>query len=289
MLIVKAAPGVPFSIGRQGEHKVRTVVFDLSDWVKALGDGRAEVLFQRPRDSAPYPVPVEQDGGLVTWLVTKTDTDQPTRSPAFAKCEVRWYLEDALAKSEICAVSCYQALDAPGEIPDPPGQTWLDQALAAGVRAQEGAQRAENAAIHQPIIQDGTWWVWNPDTSEYEDTKTSASGSGGAADAVQYIKQELTKEEQAQARENIGAASAEEVNQLSNDKLDKTALPTAINDALAQAKASGEFDGAPGKDGEDGKDGHTPVKGTDYYTEADKAEMVDAVLAALPTWEGGSY
>ena len=63
-------------------------------------------------------------------------------------------------------------------------------------------------------------------------------------------------------------------------KLDSSALPTAINTALAQAKASGEFDGADGK---------TPVKGTDYYTEADKTEMVSRVLSALPTWNGGSY
>lgn len=32
--------------------------------------------------------------------------------------------------------------------------------------------------------------------------------------------------------------------------------------------------------------GETPVKGTDYYTEADKEEMVAAVLAALPTYDG---
>ena len=38
-----------------------------------------------------------------------------------------------------------------------------------------------------------------------------------------------------------------------------------------------------------GEDGYTPVKGKDYYTESDKAEMVQDVLAALPTWEGGSY
>ena len=39
----------------------------------------------------------------------------------------------------------------------------------------------------------------------------------------------------------------------------------------------------------DGADGYTPVKGTDYWTAADKAEMVSDVLAALPTWTGGSY
>lgn len=47
--------------------------------------------------------------------------------------------------------------------------------------------------------------------------------------------------------------------------------------------------GATGPQGEPGANGYTPVKGTDYWTAADKAEIVDDVLAALPTWTGGSY
>lgn len=166
------------------------------------------------------------------------------------------------------------------------------------------------------------------------------------------------------------------VSQLENDKgyltehqdisgkLNASELPAAINTALSQAKASGEFDGKNGQDGQDGytpqknvdyfdgkdgKDGSngkdgtsathswngttltitsasgtssanlkgdkgdtgskgdkgdtgskgdkgdkgdagkTPVKGTDYFTESDKQEMVSAVLAALPTAEGASF
>ena len=44
-----------------------------------------------------------------------------------------------------------------------------------------------------------------------------------------------------------------------------------------------------GNQGKPGTDGKTPVKGTDYWTAADKASMVSDVLAALPTWNGGSY
>lgn len=127
---------------------------------------------------------------------------------------------------------------------------------------------------------------------------------------VQYVEQALTKDQKTQARQNIGAAGSEEVSKLSADKLDANKLPEAVNDALAQAKASGEFDGAPGKDGEDGKDGYTPVKGVDYFdgaqgpagpagktpekgvdyfTDEDKSAMVSDVLAALPTWTGGAY
>ena len=60
-------------------------------------------------------------------------------------------------------------------------------------------------------------------------------------------------------------------------KLDATALPTAINTALAQAKASGEFDGA------DGADGKTPVAGVDYFTPADQEAIVQQVITALGT------
>ena len=35
-----------------------------------------------------------------------------------------------------------------------------------------------------------------------------------------------------------------------------------------------------------GASGYTPVKGTDYYTDEDKAEMVEAVIAALPVYNG---
>lgn len=58
------------------------------------------------------------------------------------------------------------------------------------------------------------------------------------------------------------------VDALSNSKLNASELPTAINTALAQAKASGEFDG---------KDGKTPVKGVDYWTDAEKESIVSQV------------
>ena len=51
-------------------------------------------------------------------------------------------------------------------------------------------------------------------------------------------------------------------------------ISNPINEALAQAKASGAFDGA---------DGNTPVRGTDYWTPADQEAIVQQVIAALGT------
>ena len=39
-------------------------------------------------------------------------------------------------------------------------------------------------------------------------------------------------------------------------------------------------------EGEKGNPGYNPVRGKDYYTEADKAEIVNSVLSALPVYGG---
>lgn len=58
---------------------------------------------------------------------------------------------------------------------------------------------------------------------------------------------------------------------MQSDYVSDEELPAAVEEALAQAKASGEFDG---------EDGHTPEKGVDYFTEEEKAEMVRQVWIA---------
>ena len=59
--------------------------------------------------------------------------------------------------------------------------------------------------------------------------------------------------------------------------IDAVQLNAAVAEALRLAKESGEFDGK------------TPVKGVDYFTEEDKAEIVSLVLAAMSEWNGGGY
>ena len=59
------------------------------------------------------------------------------------------------------------------------------------------------------------------------------------------------------------AADAKAAGDAIEKKLDKTALPTAVNYALAQAKASGEFDGAKGDKGDTGPEGPKGADGKD--------------------------
>lgn len=80
-------------------------------------------------------------------------------------------------------------------------------------------------------------------------------------------------------QKNKPSYTAQEVGALSAE-----ALPAAVNEALAQAKASGAFDGA---DGKDGQDGYTPVNGVDYFTPAEVEEIAEqaAEMVEVPTDE----
>lgn len=63
----------------------------------------------------------------------------------------------------------------------------------------------------------------------------------------------------------VGGKSQDDAEKL----VKESAIPEVIEDALAQAKASGEFDGKDGAPGAPGKDGYTPIKGVDYFDGAD--------------------
>ena len=79
--------------------------------------------------------------------------------------------------------------------------------------------------------------------------------------------------------------SMNELAQFAHTHDNKTVL-----DLISATDGKLQYNGSDvGLKGDKGDKGDTPVKGTDYWTEADKAEIVDDVLAALPTWTGGSY
>ena len=59
--------------------------------------------------------------------------------------------------------------------------------------------------------------------------------------------------------------------------------------ALKGPKGEKGDPGIQGPQGEPGTNGTAPVKGVDYYTEADKQEMVQLVLAAIPSAEEVNY
>ena len=80
----------------------------------------------------------------------------------------------------------------------------------------------------------------------------------------------------------IPSVSDDGVISWTNDKELPNPEPVNIKGVKGEKGDKGEA----GENGKDGADGYTPVKGKDYFTDSDKAEMVSSVIAALPVYDG---
>ena len=80
----------------------------------------------------------------------------------------------------------------------------------------------------------------------------------------------------------IPYVSADGVISWTNDK----GLPNPEPVNIKGVKGDKGDKGEAGENGKDGADGYTPVKGKDYFTDADKSEMVSSVISQLPVYDG---
>ena len=133
--------GAILPLGRQGEHGVRQVRFDLSYLIETFGEGTAILVHQRSQDLAPYIVPAVQDGDRLEWTVTDADTAYK----GFGKAEIRWTVGDDLAKTVTYKTSVQRSLTEQTEIPEPL-ESWYDQMLEQIGNSQEYAQQAAQSA-----------------------------------------------------------------------------------------------------------------------------------------------
>lgn len=89
----------------------------------------------------------------------------------FAVQAVQPFANNASASAAAAANSATQAASSAAAA--------AQSATAAGNSAESAAESAETAQQYSgkpPIIQNDTWWVWNAETGQYEDTGESARG-----------------------------------------------------------------------------------------------------------------
>ena len=148
---------------------------------------------------------------------------------------------------------------------------------AAIATVEDGADGKPGAAgadgITPTIGDNGNWYLGSTDTGKPSRGATGAPGKDGADGKP-------------------GAAGADGITPHIGDNGNwyigstDTGKPSR---GVAGAKGSDGANGKDGAQGEKGADGKTPVRGTDYWTVADKQEIVNDVLAALPDGTEVSY
>ena len=241
----------PIDLGRQGENLARTIDIDISAWRAEYGEGTVQLLHQRPGDSTPYPAAVEQAGDVVRWAITSADTARV----GYGAAQLLFFAAgDVLAKQCIYRTYVSPSLGQSAGEPPEAQQPWVERVLAEAAKVTGMTARAvELPAGAAPTADyaDGVLTIGIPlgDVSEEQVAQAVADYL-----AVHPIKESDPTVPDWAKQPNKPSYSADEVGAIA-----QTELQAAVDTALAQAKASGAFDGAPGSQGEQGPQGKTGV------------------------------
>ena len=146
------------------------------------------------------------------------------------------------------------------------GSTWTNLIAVADLKGADGKPGAAGADGVTPHIGDnGNWYVGSTDTGKPSRGATGAPGKDGTDG----------KPGAAGATGPAGVPGKDGHSPVvTATKSGKTTTISVDGAAIATVE-----DGAKG---DPGKTGKTPVRGTDYWTAADKQEIVNSVIAALP-------
>lgn len=176
-------------------------------------------------------------------------------------------------------------------------EEWLESLDGTRVSEQDLITAVAKYFNEHPITEaipghDGTTFTPYVD----EDGNLSWTNNGGVANPKTVnIKGEKGADGSPGIAGNDGKDGADGVN--CTHRWDGTTLFVTSASGTSAADLKGEA-GAKGEPGAAGKDGYTPVKGTDYYTEAERQELISDVVEALdeaPTdidlsaWNDGEF
>lgn len=127
-----------------------------------------------------------------------------------------------------------------------------------GVDGEDGSD-----GITPHIGGNGNWWIGSSDTGVKAEGKDGADGSNGSNGVD-------GKDGSDGVTPHIG---------------DNGNWWLGSSDTGVKAEGKDGIDGNNGSNGVDGEDGYTPVKGVDYFTEADISAIVEQVIDTLPNAE----
>lgn len=250
-------------IGKIKENLVTEVAFDCAD----LGDGSGAyaVVFQRPKDAAPYPVAFRAEWPSIVWVVQAADTAKA----GTGKVEVRWFGDgDQVGKSKTYMVRVTDGLPDPTEAPEA-WEGFMGQvarnAQAAQTAASEAKANADGAAASAGIAQDAAaeaekqaWASGDAANAAASAASAASSAQAGAETAGQNARAAAEAAETAQSGAEAAKLAAADSATAAAGSAEAAAQAAQKGENLYnQVKAdlaAGKLKGEKGEKGDPGKD-----------------------------------
>ena len=302
-------------LGRVRENRATRVLIDLKSILSQYPDAIASITVKQP-GRAEYPAAVKQEGGILTWEITRADIGDKAGSG-----QAQITIQDAdgtVIKTARAGTRVSESLgDATAPAPDPVA-TWIDKAIgtladveragnAAQAVADEVQRRLDNGDFvgsQGPQGEKGDPGVkgdkGDPGApgARGEKGEKGDPGKDAPQEAVLYTAQTLDDAQKAQARENIGAADAARQNVLVGTE---TGNPIAVDDAFSAPLCGLTVYGKSTQDGTPSPDNPVPIVsagdgGTILVTVGDGADGQQTItlqtpngLPGIPVTSGGNY
>lgn len=230
-------------IGRRGENQATQIIWTniLENWRTMYGDGVVQLAVRRPNDTDPYPAACEVIGNDIIWTIQAADTAQN----GAGECELSYIVDAVLVKSQTWDTMIARSLTGDGTVdpPSEPSKTWFSK-IQSEIGNLEDLGTGDKSNLVAAI------------------NEVAQSVGGSTSDHTKLKNRDADNQHPMSAITGLTDALAGK--QPTGNYLTQDDLQDATDKALAQAKASGEFDGAtgpagaPGKDGTSGADGVTP-------------------------------
>lgn len=224
-------------IGRRGENQAIQIVWTniLENWRTMYGEGVVQLAVRRPKDRTPYPAACDVIGNDIMWTIQAADTAQN----GAGECELSYIVGTALVKSQTWDTMIARSLTGAGTVepPSEPAKTWFTkiQTEIGNLEDLETGDKSNLVAAINEVAQSG------------------GGGTGGTSDHTKLENRDADDQHPMSAITGLTDALAGK--QPTGNYLTQNDLQDATDKALAQAKASGEFDGATGPQGPQGERG----------------------------------
>ena len=221
-------------IGRRGENQATQIIWTniLENWRTMYGDGVVQLAVRRPNDTDPYPAACEVIGNDIMWTIQAADTAQN----GAGECELSYIVDAVLVKSQTWDTMIARSLTGDGTVdpPSEPSKTWFSK-IQSDIGNLEDLGTGDKSNLVASI------------------NEVAQSVGGSTSDHTKLKNRDADNQHPMSAITGLTDALAGK--QPTGNYLTRDDLQDATDKALAQAKASGEFDGATGPQGPPGERG----------------------------------